>query len=133
MPELIEISGFGKVKSKKRKKTVKKSARKGAKKARKTRKKSIPKVSFKEVTKTQMKRTAQSIKKASIKKAVGGLRLSITALTKGKWAKAANMAYNAGIEAVAAHKKDPHMAARVITAARNIIKFSIKRMKKHNV
>lgn len=137
MPELIEISGFGKAarksKSKKAKKAKSKAKRPVAKKRKTKKKVAALKVGFKEVNKTQMKRTAQTIKKASIKKAVNGLRRSIKMLSNAKWAPAAVAAYGAALQAAAAHKKDPHMATRIIVGARNVIRYSVKRMKKKNV
>lgn len=165
MPEMIEISGFGKTKARKSKKTAKKATR-TVKKASKTVKKASKKTAKKATRKTRMgkvgrptaavktmmileefakkpsgielkRETMNKMTVITLKKEARRLKKAVSYLSKGDWVKAANAAYRAGIHSAflqrAVPKSQVPVSAAIIVAARNIILYAVKRMKKSKV
>ena len=83
-------------------------------------------VKVSEVSIDQIRRASKSMRMASIKKALSGVRIALIALSQGKFVEAGNIAVNAAIEASASFKSDPNMATRIFTTARGIVRNAIR-------
>lgn len=149
MPQLLEISGgffskgLGQSKKRKARKSKAKKARKAkakrmTRKSKKARaKKPVSairsKVEMKKATKPMVRSARKTVRTASMKKAVAQSRLSLLALSAGRWESAGNLAINAAIEAVASFRQSPVMAARIMSTSRGVVKFAIKKMRRRSV
>lgn len=156
MPELIEISGFGKQARRSVKRKRKPLAR------RKTKYKRGPVLRgagsvglFKRPlpgskTELMLQKLAKAPTKAQLKKytikknikldeEVARLKKAVNHLSKGEWEKAANTAYYAGIRAgviaftMPSRDKWCKVATKVVVASRNVILYAVKRVKKSKV
>jgi|SRR3972149_2219076 len=83
-------------------------------------------VKISEITRSQLKRFADSIRTAKIQKAISGIRLALVALANGRFEEAGNIAINSAVEATAANRQNKEMAARIVTTARGIVRNAIK-------
>jgi hypothetical protein len=151
MPQLLEISGgpftLGRVRRKKRKakakktrKPKKRAKRRTVKAKRKRRAKKVPvrrlrgpRVTIRNISASQVRSAAKTIRTAKIKKAVFGIRLALVALANGRFLEAGQIAINSAIEAAAAHKQNPKMAARIFVTARGVVRSAIRGIKASRV
>ena len=108
MPEILEISDYGVGLGKKPLRSIRTPVR------------------ITDVTKEQILRAKESIQRAKMVDAIGGIRLALVALANGRFEEAGNIAVNAAIAASAAFKQEPDMGARVIVTARGVVKNAIR-------
>lgn len=83
--------------------------------------------------KAQVRRQKATIRRASIKKALGGIRLSMIALANGRFDEAGTIALNAAIDAVASFKENPQMAVRIIRTARGVVKHAVRHKRRNTL
>lgn len=108
MPEIIQIADYGMTLGKKPLRTLR-----------------TP-VKMAEADSATINRVVDTIRTAKMQKAVGGIRLAMIALANGRFEEAGNIAVNSAVEASAAFKQDPKMAARVIITARGVVRNAIR-------
>jgi hypothetical protein len=78
-----------------------------------------------ELPSSAVQRASKSVRTASMKRAVYGIRLALIALANRRFEEAGNIAINSAIEAAAAFRQNPEMGARIFATARGVVRSAI--------
>lgn len=108
MPEIIQIADFGMTLGKKPLRSLKTA------------------VKMTGASPAAVRQAGEMIRAAKMKKATGTIRLALVALANGRFDAAGNLAVTAAVEAAAAFRQNPQMAARVIATARGVVKSAVR-------